>query len=157
MCESKVMLLANMVIERDRLSLAISGLASDDATRVAIGDWSIKDIIAHLTACEIEATKRLDLLMSGREAEIVLIKEEEVDAWNDKAVTARRHNTWDEVLAELLEAREGLFAALAGVSEEQFALQAGRAPLGSWLPKWTVEHVARHAAELLAWRAEKGL
>lgn len=145
-------LMAQMLVERDKLLLAVAGLSAEDAQRTAIGEWSVKDIVAHIAAWDGEAARRLELIGAGRESEIVDYGEGEIDEWNARAVAQRRDARWDEVLAELHEARERLFEALRSLSDEQIAATDSRFPIAEWLPQWTQQHDGRHASEVLAWR-----
>lgn len=150
-------LVARMLIERDKLLLAVAGLQPEDAQRRAIGDWSVKDIVAHIAAWEAEAANRLEMITSGRESEIAYVEDDEVDEWNSRAVAERRTASWEEVLAELTEARERLLRAILALSEERFASPVGRVPVSVWLPNCTSEHDAEHSPDILKWRNREGV
>lgn len=152
MSATKGDLMAQMLVERDKLVLAVAGLSAEDAQRTAIGEWSVKDTVAHIAAWDTEAAKRLELIASGRESEIVDYGEAEIDEWNARAVAQRRDARWDEVLAELYEARDRLLEALRSLPDERVAATDSRFPVAEWLTQWTREHDAQHASEILAWR-----
>lgn len=145
-------LLARMLIERDRLLLAVAGLDQADAVRRAIGDWSIKDIVAHITAWEIEAARRLELIADGRDNEITDIADAEIDSWNARAVARSAEASWEEVLASLVESRDRLLRAFNSVTEAQLTAAEGRVPAATWLSRFTSEHEAEHSAAILKWR-----
>jgi uncharacterized protein (TIGR03083 family) len=154
---NKKTLLARMSIERDKLLLAVAGLAPTDAARTAIGEWSVKDIVAHIAAWEDEAANRLDLISGGRGDEVKYIEENEADAWNAQAVADRKGQAWAETLEGLSAGRERLLEAVLRLSDEQYVTPIGPLSVSQWLPRWTAEHEAMHAPEILRWRDQQGV
>jgi len=150
-------LVAQMLVERDKLLLAVAGLRPEDAERTAIGDWSIKDIVAHIAAWDEESCRRLELIAAGREAEIVDYSDAEVDDWNAQAVAQRRSASWSDTLAELSAARDRLQRALFALPDEHLSAGNARFPVDEWLPTWTCQHDAYHSAEILDWRKRQGV
>src|SRR5258706_14768338 len=74
---------------RQELNEAISGLSADELTQEgAVGGWSVKDVLAHITAWQGEATLAVERVARGEEVGPLI--EEDVDDWNRRRGEERR-------------------------------------------------------------------
>lgn len=105
---------------RQLVNSAIDGLMPDQMTTVAIDDWSVKDILTHLTSWEELLIPDIYRLARGHAAGLASIPQEATDKWNDLLMSVRRHFPLDQVLAEFTETREALLKALDEVPDDQF-------------------------------------
>jgi hypothetical protein len=87
----------------------------------ASGEWSVKDIIAHVTAWEGEALKYLPLILEGRRTPRYSVLYGGIDAFNALVVDTSRTISLDKVLRQAVETHTGLIAYLEAAPEEQFA------------------------------------
>src|SRR5712692_8930968 len=62
-----------------------------------LGQWSLKDIVAHLIGWDREAARRFRLFMAGPTEDLTY----NVDEFNSQSVAARQHLSWDQVIEEL--------------------------------------------------------
>jgi len=77
------------------------------------GDWSIKDVLAHIAAWEEEGRRRLALIARGRGDRIVWYETmAEVDRFNARAVKAARRVSLAATLRRLARARNALASGL---------------------------------------------
>jgi len=95
----KGQILARMAESRRAFQSALSGA---DRTRLdqpgTWGEWSVKDMIAHLTYWQTLATERLQKFAAGRGNEIVSLETGEVDAINAHVYRANKERPLDEML-----------------------------------------------------------
>ncbi len=149
---AKIELLENMRVERMRLMEAIGEVRVELADMpCSPGDWSMKDLIAHMAAWEEEALQRLLLIKDGRGREIRYIQDEELDRWNAQAVAVRQSLSWEQVLIEFSAVRERLLETIEDISEEQLADEVGEVPVAHWLANSTYSHDEEHLPDIVTW------
>ena len=148
--------LAQLDADRERLLQAVEGLSAQEmAAAPAVGEWTVKDILGHITAWEWEAVKTVEQTLAGQRPDLLDI--EDMDAWNAAQVAAWRDRPLDEVLTELHRSRQALVEAISRLDEAQFEAADAFPQLGGsslrQLLDW--KHDRHHAADLEAWRAER--
>ncbi len=89
--------------------------AVDPALEVSPG-WTVKDVIAHLTAWDQVTTEALRLFIAGKQYDLSHYRS--MDDFNAQAVAARADLPLAEVIAENEAARQDLKAALADTPPE---------------------------------------
>ena len=140
--------------QRERLLAAIAELSEDERTaQPVVGDWSVRDILAHILAWEEEAVKRLKLIAKGTPERIKWVPPGKVDEWNAKAREKRLGMSLTAVLAGLAARREEISRLLRSLPEETLG-DGAKVPLSVWLPNCTYKHEAEHAEQIEAWRRE---
>lgn len=145
-----------------RLDDAVAGL--DDAAWMEPGvleQWSVKDLVGHVTAWDDMALSHIEELRHGEEPDGS--GGTGVDAFNAAQAERRRDWTPAQVRAEAARTRQNLRAALLSLSDTEWATPVGagedRRPLGDRLggalngPAGPGTHAAEHAAHIGAWRA----
>jgi hypothetical protein len=123
MISTKQAVLDRLTQDRAMLFQAIADLPDDELTRrPAIGAWSIKDILAHITAWDAETMSSIEQLMRGEHPAILDISD--IDAWN----TEHAASSWDaslpHVTAELIFTRQRLLDLVAGLSDASWSQPA---------------------------------
>lgn len=130
----------------------------------SIGDWSLKDVIAHLTIWRMRTAVRLEAGMTGAEpaapwpAELEQGDEEaEVDAINNWWYERNRDRPFEQVLRESNDTFERVERALSQLSDDalftvsRFPWLEGHA-LGPGVIGGTYDHwYEEHAAPIRAW------
>ena len=109
--------------ERAALLDAIKDLPDDFLERKGVvGEWSIKNLLAHLVSWEQAVTDFLpERVATGvRPAIFALISDDE-DGWNAREVAAREHLTPREQLDEFEQSRQALLQVLRGLGEEMLS------------------------------------
>ena len=114
----------------------------------AIGEWSIKDILAHVTIWEEEALKHLPLIIAGgRPPRYVTYGG--IDAFNAQMIEQRRGLSLAEVRRHLEETHRRLLAFIQSAPADQFTRET-RARRRLRLD--TYGHYPLHAAAIQDWR-----
>ncbi|HHY89459.1 MAG TPA: ClbS/DfsB family four-helix bundle protein [Chloroflexi bacterium] len=132
--------------------------AEDRELPGAAGQWSPKDIIAHLTSFEDMLADLLGSLLEPRPTPVLDFYIRDHEGFNLSTVEQRRPLSWDQVLAEYREAFERSRDLLARIPEDQ-RRQTGLLP---WYgPEYDLEdflvysfygHKREHSAQLAAFR-----
>jgi hypothetical protein len=115
---NKMALLRRLDREYTRFCTAITSLTAADMERPGVvGEWSLKDVIAHFIAHEQFALHELSHALRG---EIFATVEGDLAAINARAVAERRHQSPAEVLQDWNASHQAVIAAVEGLSEADF-------------------------------------
>ena len=117
-----------------------------------MGEWSVKDILAHVTTWEEEALKYLPLILTGGRPPRY-IQSGGIDAFNAQMAEQKRHLALSEVLRQLEETHRRLLDYLQSVPEEHFTKET---PFRHRLRLDTYSHYPLHARAIQEWRARPG-
>jgi hypothetical protein len=113
-----------------------------------VDDWSVKDIVAHVTTWEEEALRHLPLIIAGGTPPRYAAQGG-IDAFNARATAAGRRRS----LAEVLRRRDETHARLLDFIRSQPAgTFAARARARRRLRLDTYGHYPEHTAAIRAWR-----
>jgi uncharacterized protein (TIGR03083 family) len=138
-------------LERTRAELlaAIAGL--DEAAldrKGTIGDWSIKNVLAHIAAWEAWVAQALPARMAtGITPADFRQRAEDEDRFNAEEVAEREELTPDEQLMELERTRAELLSFVHSLDADTLARKQ---PWDTWegtLPEYLVESLSDHEAE----------
>ncbi len=108
--------------------------------KILAGQWSPKNIVAHMTGWEHEATERFWRFLAGPTEDVTY----NVDEFNSRSVAARQHLTWEQTIRELKAARQALQEPLAVVTSDDLERESR---FSEWLEAMT-RHYAEHTAQL---------
>ena len=145
-------LLATMARERAALLSAMLDLDPAMLSEVPVaGDWTCKDLLAHVAAWDEFVTARIELVLAGHAAEIAGVETRERNA---ELYPERKDWPLERALAAAVDARRALLAALARVSDEELhrarRFAWGEASIRRWV-KLRYRHDTEHRLELEAW------
>lgn len=147
--------------ERAGLVAAIEGLSQDAMLRPGvIGMWSVKDILAHLTAWESELVTALARLDPSREPQLLQI--EDIDEWNAEQYHANAPRPLDLVLGDFHGVHRQLLKMVEDLDEatltsvQRFRWMEGE-PLTYLIAENAFWHEREHAEEIRLWRTAQGL
>lgn len=116
------------------------------------GNWSVKDVLAHIAAWEEEGTRRLALIARGRGDRIVWYDTmAEVNRFNARAVRAARRMSLTATLRRLAQARAVLVRALKRLPPHALADPAHDLPVTTWLREFAWTHETGHRGEIREW------
>lgn len=116
------------------------------------GDWSIKDILAHVAAWEEEGVKRLDLISSGHADRVHFYDDmAEADRFNARVVRAGRRLSLKAMLRRLASVRRRLVQSLRRLPGHARRDPSHRYPVDVWLPEFAWTHEQGHLADIKAW------
>ncbi len=114
------------------------------------GDWSVKDVLAHVATWEEEALKYLPLILSeGRPPRYASYGG--IDAFNARMTEAKRRLSLADIQRRLEETHRELIAYLRRVPEEQFATETR---FRHRLRLDTYSHYPLHTSMIRAWREQ---
>jgi len=147
--------------EREKILEAIENLSDQDLKEPGvIGEWSVKDILAHLSAWEGELVKLLWQVEQGQNPSSVHFSELPVDELNAKWQEANRSRPWERVLADFEAVRKQTVRRVSELEEQdlndpqRYSWLQGY-PLWEWIANDSFKHEAEHTAQILEWRARQ--
>ena len=115
------------------------------------GDWSVKDVLAHVTTWEGEALRHLPLILAGgRQPRYV--RYGGIDAFNAKMTEEKRGLSLSEVLRQLKDTHGHLIDFVRRTPEAQFTRDTR---FRRRLRLDTYSHYPQHAAAIRAWREQR--
>jgi hypothetical protein len=106
------------------------------------GQWSIKDVLAHIVAWEEEAGRRLELIARGRGDRLVFYDDRrEADRFNARAVATARPMSLSALWRRMARVRQKLITQLLDLPPTSLHHPSHRYPVTAWLPQfcWTRE------------------
>jgi hypothetical protein len=120
----------------------------------ALGEWSIKDVVAHIVGWHREIGPALERLARGDKPVPEGVDYDDVDAWNARFVTVLRDKPVSEVLLDLDRSHEYFMHVANAVPEARF--QPGRT---AWklVDLNSAHHYREHGEQIRAWRATRGV
>jgi hypothetical protein len=149
----KEQLLAKLERAWTGLQASYAGLTDAQLTQPgATGDWSVKDIIVHVTAWEQEALKYLPVILEGGRPPRYSVTYGGIDAFNAKTTAGKHAMSLADVLREMEETHGQLVAYVEGAPEEQLLRETR---FRRRLRLDTYSHYAEHEKAIRAWR-ERG-
>ena len=154
-------ILDELIEARQELMAAIEGLTPDQMLEPgAVGTWSIKDVLAHLTAWESEAVTALNQVQNNRVPGIVAI--DDIDEWNDEQHQASFYRPLDAVLEDLEGVHRMLLRMVEDFDEQtltdntRVAWMEGE-PLAYLIEENAYLHEREHAEDIGDWREQQDI
>jgi uncharacterized protein (TIGR03083 family) len=142
-------LLAKLDTAWAALQASYAGLSGAQLTEPGVtGDWSVKDILAHVTTWEEEALKYLPLIVQGGRPPRYATYGG-IDAFNEQMTEQKRGLTPAEVLRQADETHRRLIEYIQRVPEEQFTRETR---FRHRLRLDTYSHYPPHARMIQEWR-----
>src|SRR5262245_43914365 len=132
------------------LKESYAGLSEAQLTEPGVvGDWSVKDILAHVTWWEEEALKHLPLIIKEGRPPRYSTQYGGIDAFNALMTERRQNLALANVLRQLDETHRQLIAYIASVPEEQFTRETR---FRHRLRLDTYSHYPEHTKAIREWR-----
>jgi hypothetical protein len=117
------------------------------------GEWSVRDVIAHLTTWEQEAIKHLPTILKGGKPPRYSTTYGGIDAFNRIMTAQKKDLSLPQVQREAEAIHGQLVEFIAGVPEEQFWSET---PFRHRLRLDTYSHYPKHAEAIRKWRERHG-
>ncbi|MBI4772319.1 MAG: ClbS/DfsB family four-helix bundle protein [Chloroflexi bacterium] len=152
-------ILAALQDSRAQMEATLAGLtAAQMIDPGVVGDWSVKDLLSHLTAWEAELVTALAKAKRGQTPKLSGWTDSEVDALNAKWYKENKNRPLERVLAHFRGVRQQTLRQVEALGEEELAepkpwLKNRR--LFEYIKGDTFEHEAEHAAHIREWRRHK--
>ncbi|HEX6305387.1 MAG TPA: ClbS/DfsB family four-helix bundle protein [Anaerolineales bacterium] len=127
-----------------------AGLSDSQLAKPGVmGEWSVKDILAHVTTWEQEALKYLPLIIEGGRPPRYATMYGGIDAFNAQMAEQKRDLPLSEVLKQLEETHRRLIDYVQGVPQEHFTQETR---FRRRLRFDTYRHYTEHARAIREWR-----
>ena len=134
---------------------AYAGLSDAQLAEPGVNDdWSVKDILAHVTTWEEEALKYLPLILSGGRPPRYSTQYGGINAFNAQVTERKRSLSLRAIRKQSAETHGRLVAYLQTAPEEPFAQAT---PFRRRLQLETYGHYNLHARMIRDWRERAGL
>lgn len=117
-----------------------------------VGDWSVKDILAHVTTWEEESLEHLPTIAAGGTPPRYSVAHGGIDAFNAKQTEAARRLSLAEVLDQFDTVHRRLVDYIEGAPDELFTRETR---FRRRLRIDTYSHYPGHAEAIRAWRAQQ--
>ena len=113
------------------------------------GEWSVKDLIAHVTSWEEEALKHLPTILEGKRPPRYSVMYGGIDAFNAQVMAQKQTLSLAEVLRQRDEMHRRLIDFLQHVPEEEFTSETR---FRRRLKLDTYGHYKIHTEAIVKWR-----
>jgi hypothetical protein len=143
----------------------LTNLSQDQMTQKGvIGEWSVKDLLTHLTAWELYAIMRIQIALHGLPLELHWTVEEQegFDRKNEQIYAANRDKPLAQVQPDFLRIYHQMLDFIAALSESDLFAAEGHVGQRLGYPAWqliagnTYEHYAEHGESLREWLDKGG-
>ena len=137
------------------LEESFAGLTDEQMIQPGVtGDWSVTDILGHVTAWEEEALKHLPHILEGKRPPRYSVLYGGIDAFNALKTAENRARSTDEVLARLHDVHRQLVAYIAAAPDELITTETR---FRRRIRLDTYSHYPIHAEAIREWRAAQGI
>ncbi len=119
-----------------------------------VGDWSVKDIIAHVTWWEEEALRHLPLIIAGDRPPRYSVAYGGIDAFNAMMTERKRDVSLSDVLMQQDDTHRRLIDFIQSVPEDQFTRETR---FRRRLRLDTYSHYPIHTKAIREWRQRRSL
>jgi len=133
---------------------AVNGLSEEQMSRVWYGDWSVRDILAHVAGWHREEIAMLERMARGERPVPESADYTDDDVWNARFAAKWRAASAGDVLTELKASEEAYLAAASRLPEERF--EEGRTAQ-RLVQQGCIEHYREHGDEIREWREREGI
>ena len=141
---------------RAKMEAALAGLTETQLVEPgALGEWSVKDLLSHLTAWEAEVVTRLAKLKAGKKIQSIVPADSDIDSLNAKWYKENKGRDLDRVLADFRGVREQMIRQVESMTDKQLTQPLPWAQANSItdLIAWnSYDHEPEHAAQIQEWR-----
>jgi hypothetical protein len=155
---TKQEILDAMQDSRAKLLEAINGLdPAEMQIPGVVGQWSVRDILGHITRWEAELVRMMFQLIQGMAPDFPTLTDPDFDKINARFQKENLGRSLDLILSDFQSVRKQTQRRLADFTEEQLSspvyYQALKGiALLEYIASNTYEHEAEHTAQIMAWR-----
>ena len=143
---------------REKFLEAIAGLSEAQMREPGVvGEWSVKDILTHLSLWEAELIRLLWELKGGQKPTYPTLNNQDVDQLNEKWHRESKDRPLERVMADFLAVRKQTIRQVQGflendLNDPQRYPALGGDSLEEWIAGDSYRHEAEHEAQVRAWR-----
>ena len=141
---------------RETLAL-LKRLPEDAILRPRTQDqWSVKDVLGHLLACDEETVRRFSLIARARADRIHWFESmADADRFNARTVARLRRVSLRAILGRMQRARADLIRRFQRLPAASLRDPSHAYPVTEWLPAPGWSHERDHAGEIKSWWARQ--
>jgi hypothetical protein len=145
--------------ERENFLEAIEGLSAEQLqTSGVVGEWSVKDMMIHLSAWEAELVKLLWQARQGQKPTTLHFSKIDIDEINQEWFENYRSRSLERVMDDFEAVRKQTSRRLevfsdADLNDVQLFPWLDGQPLWEWVANDSYQHESEHAAQIREWRA----
>lgn len=142
---------------------AIQDLSNQDLETLNVSEqWTVKDIMAHLTRWEAELVKLLWQAKNNVKPTTVHFNLQSVDKINARWHIESQSRSLDVVLADFHSVREQTIRRVkpfpdAALNDPQYFPWLESKPLWKWIINDSIGHEVEHVAQIRSWRRREGM
>jgi len=151
---SREELLQALDAEFASLLSTLEGLGEEAATRVWYGDWSVRDILAHISGWHKEMAQAFERIARGERPVPEGTDYSDPNPWNAGFAEAKGDTSFVDMVQELKASKEAFVEAAEQVPTDRF--EEGRAAYRI-LHASGIDHYREHAPEIREWRQREGI
>ena len=141
-------IIAHIITSRVALSSTIYGLSENELTvKGAVGEWSVKDVMAHIGRWEEICFEQLQKHLGGERS---VEDYRDALAYNDMWEAELQSLTLQEAIALFEMAHYRLFGLISSLKPEQW-----NGYVRAWVRGSTWHHFEEHSEQIRAWRASR--
>lgn len=149
----KSQLLKRLEREWESLNRSYAGLSESELMEPGVvGDWPIRDIIAHVTWWEEEALTHLPLILNGGKPPRYSVTYGGIDAFNALMTEKRRKLSLPQVLGQRDDTHRRLIKFIQSAPDDQFREETR---FRHRLRLDTYGHYRKHAEAIKKWRERR--
>lgn len=138
----------------DEILAAIKGMNDAQMTRTFYGEWSVKDILAHLAGWQHTMCGAMERLARGEKPTPEGVDYSDADRWNAGFAAAMRPQSPETVVADLRQSFANYVRAARAVSADRYG--EGKT-INRLLEASSYGHYEEHLPALREYRASLGL
>ena len=146
--------------QRENLLDAIEGLSDEQMVEPGVtGNWSVKDILYHLSLWEADLVKRLWQFSQNEKPTYLAHNEAEMHALNEAWFRQGLGRPLERVLDDLAAVRKQTVRRVASLPDRDFEAPPAwlkKPSLGEWIGEDSFKHEAEHAEQIREWRKQRG-
>jgi hypothetical protein len=149
--------------QRENFLEAIDGLSDEQLVQPGVvGDWSVKDIMFHLTMWEAELVKLLWQAAQGVQPTTAQFGKMPVDERNAVWGAQSKDRTLEQVIDDFAGVRKQTSRRVTAFKDidledpQRYPWLNGH-PLWVWIAEDSFKHEAEHTAQILNWRQNQGV
>ncbi len=148
---------------REAFLAAIDGLTDEAMVEPGVvGEWSVRDLLVHLTLWEAGLVTTLYYVKLGRKPPAGSVTSETMDQKNARWYAENKDRPLERARADFVAVRQQTLRRVRALTQAEFdraeklAWLEG-APLEKWIASDTYEHEAEHILQIREWRTRRKL
>jgi uncharacterized damage-inducible protein DinB len=138
------------------MEAALAGLSDEQLTQPGLeGEWSVQDVLSHLTAWEAELVTGLSKVRRGQKPGKTRWTAAEINDQNAKWYAENKGRPLERVLADFHGVRKQSLRQVESLTDQDIAEPRAflnQGTIADWALTWVIEHETEHAHHIAEWR-----